>query len=220
MQMERQASAPGGGDGPVPNSLDGIMRAIEELRTHAQRADRRSSSTGSNPDAAGDGAAAEVAGATGAAVGVAAIAVAVGYTLGSGGVTPAGILAAPGAIISSPIMAKAAKKAIGGGLSGALAGVIQVLTLMWLRTTMNYQYRYGMGTKTALKKLWAEGGIGRLYQGVGFAIFQTPLSRFGDTAANTGVLELLACAKARYRTRIATSAGGPVDPRAQPITRF
>ena len=153
-------------------------------------------------------------------MGVAAIAVAVGYTLGSGGVTPAGILAAPGAIISSPIMAKAAKKAIGGGLSGALAGVIQVLTLMWLRTTMNYQYRYGMGTKTALKKLWAEGGIGRLYQGVGFAIFQTPLSRFGDTAANTGVLELLACAKARYRTRIATSAGGPVDPRAQPITRF
>ena len=58
----------------MPNSLDGIMRAIEELRTHAQRAYRRSSSTGSNPDAAGDGAAAEVAGATGAAVGVAAIA--------------------------------------------------------------------------------------------------------------------------------------------------
>ena len=73
--------------------------------------------------------------------GVALIAVVVGYTLGAAGVTPASIIAAPGAIVSSPIMQKAAKKAIGGGLSGALAGVIQVLTLMWLRTTMNYQYR-------------------------------------------------------------------------------
>ena len=128
-------------------------------------------------------------------IGVAAIAVVAGYTLGPAAVTPMGILTAPGTILTSPIMAKAAKKAIGGGLSGALAGVIQVLLLMWLRTTMNYQYRYGTSTKEALKRLWGEGGIGRLYQGVGFAIFQTPLSRFGDTAANTGVLELLACAR-------------------------
>lgn len=40
--------------------------------------------------------------------------------------------------------------------------------------------------------LWKQGGISRFYQGVQFAILQTPLSRFGDTAANTGVLELLA----------------------------
>ena len=86
---------------------------------------------------------------------------------------------------SSPILRKAAKKALGGGLSGALAGVVQVLTLMWLRTTMNYQYRYGTGTGSALKALWAQGGIARFYQGVQFAIFQTPLSRFGDTAAST-----------------------------------
>lgn len=50
-------------------------------------------------------------------------------------------------IFSSPIVQKAATKAIGGGLSGALAGFVQVLTLMWLRTTMNYQYRYGTGMK-------------------------------------------------------------------------
>ena len=32
-----------------------------------------------------------------------------------------------------------ATKAIGGGASGALAGVVQVASLMWLRTAMNYQ---------------------------------------------------------------------------------
>ena len=48
------------------------------------------------------------------------------------------------------IMAKAGKKALGGGISGLIAGVIQVITLMWLRTTMNYQYRYGTGTREAI----------------------------------------------------------------------
>ena len=42
-----------------------------------------------------------------------------------------------------------------------------------------------------MQTLYKEGGIGRFYQGVAFAILQTPLSRFGDTAANTGMLELL-----------------------------
>jgi len=125
-------------------------------------------------------------------VGVAIIAVLVGYGLGAAGVTPAGILAAPGAVVNNPIMRKAAKRAIGGGLSGAVAGVAQVLTLMWLRTVMNYQYRYGGSFKAAFSALNKQGGIGRFYQGVQYAIFQTPLSRFGDTAANTGVLELLA----------------------------
>jgi hypothetical protein len=36
-----------------------------------------------------------------------------------------------------------------------------------------------------------QGGIPRLYKGVGFAVIQNPLSRFGDTAANTGVLAAL-----------------------------
>jgi len=66
----------------------------------------------------------------------------------------------------------------------------QVLSLMWLRTTMNYQYRYGGTTTNALEKLWEQGGLPRFYQGIGFALLQQPLSRFGDTAANTGVVNI------------------------------
>jgi hypothetical protein len=42
-----------------------------------------------------------------------------------------------------------------------------------------------------LRTLYADGGIPRFYRGVLPALFQGPLSRFGDTAANTGVLTLL-----------------------------
>ena len=65
------------------------------------------------------------------------------------------------------------------------------MTLMWLRTTLNYQYKYGTSTTAALKTLYAQGGIPRLYRGVGWAFLQGPLARFGDTAANAGVLALL-----------------------------
>ena len=109
----------------------------------------------------------------------------------------------------------------------------------WMRTTINFQYRYGMTTVGALKHLYAEGGIRyvthgalhlatarpadraheigaraqgrrtwptahaqltlsspalisrrRFYRGVGPALFQGPLSRFGDTAANAGMMAL------------------------------
>lgn len=43
----------------------------------------------------------------------------------------------------SGILQKAWRKALGGGKAGASASVVQVLSLMWLRTSMNYQYRYG-----------------------------------------------------------------------------
>ncbi|CAM9277279.1 unnamed protein product [Choristocarpus tenellus] len=89
------------------------------------------------------------------------------------------------------IFEKATKRALGGGASGAAAAVVQVLSLMWLRTTMNYQYRYGTSTKEALQNLYKEGGISRFYLGLPFALVQGPLSRFGDTAANIGVLVLL-----------------------------
>lgn len=100
----------------------------------------------------------------------------------------------------SDILAKAGKRALGGGVGGALAGVAQVLTLMWLRTAMNYQYAADekMSTVDALKRVYAEGGgsfkggVRRLYRGLPFALMQTPLSRFGDTAANSGVMLLLA----------------------------
>lgn len=75
------------------------------------------------------------------------------------------------------ILAKAGKASLGGGTSGAAAAVVQVLSLMWLRTTMNYQYRNGGSTVEALKVLWAEGGLSRFYRGVSFALVQGPLSR-------------------------------------------
>ena len=68
---------------------------------------------------------------------------------------------------------------------------MQVFLLMSLRTTMNYQYRYGTSMKEAVKTLWAQGGIRRFYKGLVPALLQGPLSRFGDTAANAGVLALL-----------------------------
>lgn len=89
------------------------------------------------------------------------------------------------------ILTKASKKALGGGKAGAAAAVVQVCSLMWMRTAMNYQYRYGGDLGSSLKTLWAEGGIPRLYQGLPFALIQGPLTRFGDTAANVGILSLL-----------------------------
>merc|ERR1719310_2503575 len=95
----------------------------------------------------------------------------------------------------SETLKKAAWRATGGGLAGAMAMFVNVGTLMWMRTTVNFQYRYGMGTIEALKHLYADGGRGlggirRFYQGLGPALFQGPLSRFGDTAANAGMLAL------------------------------
>jgi hypothetical protein len=68
---------------------------------------------------------------------------------------------------------------------------LQVLLLMPLRTTMNYQYRYGASLKDAIKTLHSQGGLRRFYAGILPALAQGPLSRFGDTAANTGILALL-----------------------------
>jgi len=90
------------------------------------------------------------------------------------------------------IFRKAGRKALGGGLPGAVAGVVQVITLMWLRTTINYQCRYGSSFFRSLSILFKEGGIGRFYRGIGFALFQAPFSRFVATASNDGVLALLA----------------------------
>merc|ERR1719359_291731 len=89
------------------------------------------------------------------------------------------------------ILTKASKKALSGGLAGAAAQGINVLTLMWMRTIMNYQYRYGGELVPTVKKLYAEGGIPRFYRGLAPALIQAPVSRFGDTAANDGALAAL-----------------------------
>jgi len=89
------------------------------------------------------------------------------------------------------VLKKASASAFRGGIAGFAAGVIQVGSFMWLRTVMNYQYVNGGTMMGAITTLFKEGGIPRFYKGVSFAIVQNPLSRFGDTAANTGVLALM-----------------------------
>eukprot|EP00466_Bigelowiella_natans_P014754 jgi/Bigna1/46341/estExt_Genewise1.C_30320 len=98
------------------------------------------------------------------------------------------------------ILDKAMARAFRGGIAGAGAMGIQVVSLMWMRTTMNYQYRNGeKSTLRAIQILYRDGvnsglafgGIRRFYMGLGPALFQGPLSRFGDTAANSGTLALL-----------------------------
>ena len=85
----------------------------------------------------------------------------------------------------------ALKKAVGGGIPGAVAMVLQVVLLMWLRTTVNYQMRRGGSLIAVMRLLYAEGGVARFYSGMSMALLQGPLSRFGDTAANAGMLALL-----------------------------
>ena len=117
----------------------------------------------------------------------------------------------PESASAAAIFAKAGKRALGGGVGGAVAGVCQVLALMWLRTAMNYQYRHGGGLRHTLSLLYSEGGIGRFYQGLGFALLQNPLSRFGDTACNVGVLAifqfLAPTTPLGVRTAVASASG-------------
>lgn len=91
----------------------------------------------------------------------------------------------------SDIIKKSMDRAFRGGLSGGIAMAINICTLMPLRTTVNYQYRYGTNSFDAFKKLYHNGGILRFYRGFGFAIIQGPWSRFGDTFANSGTMVLL-----------------------------
>ena len=89
------------------------------------------------------------------------------------------------------VLQKASGAAFRGGLAGASAQAINVMSLMWMRTIMNYQYRYSGGFFEVFGKLYKEGGVPRLYRGLIPALMQAPLSRFGDTAANVGVLAVL-----------------------------
>ncbi|CAJ1395438.1 unnamed protein product [Effrenium voratum] len=89
------------------------------------------------------------------------------------------------------ILDKAGKKALSGGLAGMGAQAINVLALMWMRTIMNYQYRYGGTFMSVAKTLYAEGGVTRFYRGLAPGLIQAPVSRFGDTAANDGALAAL-----------------------------
>ena len=91
--------------------------------------------------------------------------------------------------MNNDLIQKSFNKAIGGGLSGSMAMATQVTTLMWLRTVMNYQYVNGTPFKASFNTLYKDGGLLRLYRGYPIAIVNAPLFRFGDTAANIGILE-------------------------------
>eukprot|EP00656_Telonema_subtile_P041174 TRINITY_DN462_c0_g1_i1.p1 TRINITY_DN462_c0_g1~~TRINITY_DN462_c0_g1_i1.p1 ORF type:complete len:311 (-),score=82.40 TRINITY_DN462_c0_g1_i1:287-1219(-) len=105
--------------------------------------------------------------------------------------TPADNSKVPDKVDVGAIVSKAANSAFRGGAAGAVAMCINVSTLMWMRTTINYQYRHGTGTFESFRILYKEGGVRRFYRGIGFALIQGPWSRFGDTAANTGAMELM-----------------------------
>jgi len=94
------------------------------------------------------------------------------------------------------LLIRAGKSGLGGGIPGALAGMVQVFTLMWLRTIINYQCRYGTTFSQALVTLIKDGGIRRLYSGLSFALIQAPLSRFVSTAVNDGVETLFSSIQA------------------------
>ena len=88
------------------------------------------------------------------------------------------------------VLAQAGKKTFRGGVPGFCAMIIQVAALMWMRTLVNYQYARGGSFGEAFSTLYGEGGIGRFYNGFWAAVIVGPLSRFGDTAANAGILAL------------------------------
>ena len=109
---------------------------------------------------------------------------------------------------------KAIKKSIGGGVTGASAMVINVTSMMWLRTTMNYQYKNG-GTMTfVMKKLYQEGGIRRFYRGYLPALTIGPISRFGDTASNAFALSLLENYDLNVATKTLIGSGAAASFRA------
>lgn len=107
------------------------------------------------------------------------------------------------------VLRRAGQRALGGGIPGAAAMGVNVLTLMPLRTIVNRQYRYGETLRAASRTLYAEGGLRRFYRGVGPALIQGPLSRFGDTASNAGALALLDAydATRSLPTAVKTAAG-------------
>lgn len=81
-------------------------------------------------------------------------------------------------------------KSIKSGTAGASAMAVQVCSLMWMRTAMNYQFKNGGNFVETLKILYQQGGVARFYRGLIPALMIGPISRFGDTAANMYAAEM------------------------------
>mmetsp|Transcript_32729 Transcript_32729/g.76093 ORF Transcript_32729/g.76093 Transcript_32729/m.76093 type:complete len:308 (+) Transcript_32729:38-961(+) len=82
--------------------------------------------------------------------------------------------------------------ALCSGLAGMCAQVVNVLSLMWMRTIVMVQFRHGGGVVQVAAGLWREGGVRRFYRGMAPALFLAPASRFCDTAVNDATLASLA----------------------------
>jgi len=102
------------------------------------------------------------------------------------------------------ILKKSIDSAFRGGISGGIAMAINICTLMPLRTSVNYQYRYGTTSMQSFSTLYRDGGILRFYRGFGFAIIQGPWSRFGDTFANSGTMAFLNAKESTKDLNVAT----------------
>jgi hypothetical protein len=66
---------------------------------------------------------------------------------------------------------------------------------------------YGTGFRATVQTLYAQGGVRRFYRGLAPALLTGPLARFGDTAANSGVLALFEAAALSERVPLAVQTG-------------
>jgi hypothetical protein len=75
--------------------------------------------------------------------------------------------------------------------SAMMATFIQVPTLMWLRTIVNYQYKNGSTFYYTTKYLYSQGQIKRFYKGFIPALMLAPLIKFGDVYCHTSTLNYI-----------------------------
>ena len=67
--------------------------------------------------------------------------------------------------------------------TGVTTGIIQVSSLLWLRTINNYQYKYGTNLSNTFKILYKNGGPLRFYRGYIPSLFVASSCKFGDLNA-------------------------------------
>jgi hypothetical protein len=67
--------------------------------------------------------------------------------------------------------------------AGTGTSLFQVTSLMWLKTTNNYQYRYGTNLFESMKYLYKSGGIPRFYRGFIPSLCVASTCRVGDFTA-------------------------------------
>lgn len=87
-------------------------------------------------------------------------------------------------------MNKSLEHASLSGMAGGSVMFVQVLLLMPIDTITQHQYRFGLAARDVVSQL-RQTGLHRLYSGLLPALVQGPLSRFGDTAANAGLVHYL-----------------------------